>query len=119
CGVQPAGADLRGRELPPQCLVGTRPPGPALLAPLACEGLVVDAAGPVAAGHRLVGDGAGPLPLPEPLAHLAGRPAARGEQPHQVPALVDDGLLLLDVIGVRGGARAFEDLPGAVGEASA
>src|SRR5699024_9221236 len=111
--------DLLRLELPAQRLVAERPQGPALLDPLTCEGLVVDEAGPVDAGHRLVGDGAGHLPLPEPLAHLAGRPAARGEQPHQVPALVDDGLLLLDVIGGRGGARAFEVLPGSVGGASA
>src|SRR5699024_12182676 len=43
-------------------------------------------------------------------------PAARGEQAHQVPALVDDGLLPLGVLGIRGGSRAFEDLSGAVGE---
>src|SRR5699024_7715010 len=117
--VDPLSVDLLRLELPAQRLVAERPQVPALLDPVACEGLVVDQAGPVDAGHHLVGDGAGHLPLPEPLAHLPGRAAAGGEQAHQVPALVDDGLLPLGALGIRGGPRAFEDLSGAVGEALA
>lgn len=108
--------DLAAVEFTAQGAIGQCPQRSALLHPFPGEGLVVDQPGPVHPRHDLVDYGRRNLPLGQTLTHLPGRAAPHRQQPHQVAALEDHGLVPLRGGRIGRGRGTLEDLLSARGQ---